>query len=66
MKRQNFLDRFTGALIDLEGYAGLRFLLAALEFEASSTKNSSSKIRRMWAGVREDCRSAKLSPASGQ
>jgi hypothetical protein len=29
-------------------------------------KNNSSKIMRMCAGVRDDCRASKLSPASGQ
>ena len=32
----------------------------------SSRKNSSSKMSRTCAGVRDDCRSVRLSPASGQ
>ena len=57
MKRKDLLNGMAGPFIQSEGNPGLRLLLLRLSSSPNSMKNSSSKIRRMWAGVREDCKS---------
>ena len=66
MKRQNAFQRCANSVGDGEGDAGLRAHFRRFNSSPSSRKNSSSKIRRMCAGVRAACKRTRLSPTSGQ
>ena len=63
MKRQNLLDRRARCSFSWKAIPVCAFCSRRLSSSPSSMKNSSSKISRICAGVRDDCRSLKLSPA---
>ena len=66
MKWKDFLDGRARAIIQRKRDAGLRLHLPPFEFQPQFQEEELFEDQAKCAGVRADCKSEKLSPASGQ